>query len=348
MYLPEHQAYALLRRFGVLTPAYHLIKQFDKEALLADLSFERAFVKVRLCEGEEREVHEVASKEEAVAIVEQAFAMNTSPEEVLIVPAISLESRYYLALSILKKRGIELVASLDDGLPLSEREKEHLLFREEVFERGRLHPFQIRRLLSRLGITKDRERIGKIIEKIVAAFFYFDSTFLEIAPFGCTEDGNFVALNVQMEVDENARFRQKDIFRLVRKRVEEMVLGGNIGCMANGKGLSAATCDLIRRSGKVPSSPLTVERNIESIVQGLKKLDQEAGVEKIFINLFTGLFNCETIAKALKKWVKSKKAHKPIVIRFEGTGATKACALLKNLSKDIMATTSLKEAVMEL
>jgi len=347
MYLPEHQVYALLRRFGVPTPAYHLIKQFDKESLLSGLSFERAFLKVRLYEGEEREVHEVASREEALAIVEQVFATNPSPAEVLIVPAISLEKRYYLALSILKKRGVELVASVDDGLSLSEREKEHRLFREGV-ESRRLHPFQIRRLLSRLGITKDRERIGKSIERIVAAFFYFDATFLEIAPFGCTEDGNFVALSVHMEIDENARFRQKEIFRLARKRPEEMVLGGNIGCMANGNGLSRATCDLVRRSGKVPSSPVSVERNIESIVQGLERLDQEAGVEKIFINLFTGLFDCKTIATAIKKWVKSKKAHKPMVIRLEGTSATKACALLKKLSKDIVATTSLKEAVEEL
>jgi len=337
MYVCGHQIYALLHRFGIPTPAYHLIKKSNKESFLCQTHLGQAFVKAHFIE--ETETQQTTSKEEAAAVVEELFSQSPSPMEVLVIPHIPLKSRYYLAVSI--ERGeIVVTASVDDDLSLKERERERRLFRETVSERGKLHNFQVRRLLAHLGVTKNREGMRKIIEGLLSTFLYFDATFIEIAPLGCSEGGKFLALDVRMDVDGNALFRQPEVARLVTKARENKLLGGTIGCMANGKGLAAATCDLVRLVGKSSAIALDVENSVEAIVQGLHTLENEKSVEKIFINVFMGLLDCEKIVDALRK----QKISKPTVIRIEGTNAKRACALLKKLPPTVLATTSLKAA----
>lgn len=79
------------------------------------------------------------------------------------------------------------------------------------------------------------------------------------------------ALDCKCRFDDNAEFRQKDLFGLRDwsqedpKEVEAakfdlnyIALDGNIGCMVNGAGLAMATMDIIKLHGGEPANFLDV------------------------------------------------------------------------------------------
>jgi len=81
---------------------------------------------------------------------------------------------------------------------------------------------------------------------------------LEINPLVITAQGDLIALDAKIVIDDNALFRQKDIlkFRILMKRTpgsgglkiqsHYINLDGNIGNMVNGAGLAMATMDIIK------------------------------------------------------------------------------------------------------
>jgi len=83
-----------------------------------------------------------------------------------------------------------------------------------------------------------------------------DATQVEINPFVLTKDGKIYCVDAKMNFDDNASFRQKDLFGLRDFSMEDsrevaaskaginyIGLDGNIGCMVNGAGLAMATMD---------------------------------------------------------------------------------------------------------
>lgn len=98
-----------------------------------------------------------------------------------------------------------------------------------------------------------------------------DATLLEINPLGLTLEGNVIACDLKINVDDNAGFRQAQIFKsedLSQKNWKEVeaakhdlnyiALDGNIGCMVNGAGLAMATMDLIQMKKGKPANFLDV------------------------------------------------------------------------------------------
>ena len=320
-------------------PPYYLVHK-GKSALPAHVGFEKAFIKEQGCEEKKNTL--VESADEANMIIEQL----QTDAKMMVVPYVAIESRYYLAIAVDRKKGVTFVASIDDELSLEERVKERRLFREIVPEKRGLHQFQIRRLLSHLGIKENSGGMKRVIEGMVQAFFYFDAVRIVISPLGCTEDGNFLALNLEMEVDENALFRQPEIRQLIGETAQvKHGQEGTIGCMANGKGLCVATCDLVRVTGAFPTEALDIGDDIttEKVVTGLQSLYGKRHVEGVIVNIFAGLVDCEKIARAIGEQITKDGLVKPTVVRLEGTNATKGCELLKKLTPGLVVTTSLEE-----
>lgn len=79
------------------------------------------------------------------------------------------------------------------------------------------------------------------------------------------------ALDCKCRFDDNAEFRQKDLFSLrdwtqedpkeveaAKFELNYIALDGNIGCMVNGAGLAMATMDIIKLHGGEPANFLDV------------------------------------------------------------------------------------------
>lgn len=101
-----------------------------------------------------------------------------------------------------------------------------------------------------------------------------DCTMVEVNPLAETADGQLVSADAKIGFDDNAAYRQKEIFAM---RDESQIdsrevaaskfdlnyigLDGNIGCMVNGAGLAMSTMDIIKLHGGAPANFLDVGGN---------------------------------------------------------------------------------------
>jgi succinyl-CoA synthetase beta subunit len=85
---------------------------------------------------------------------------------------------------------------------------------------------------------------------------------VEINPMALASDGNVYCVDAKLNFDDNAAYRQQEIFAMRDTSMEDerdvraekvglnyIALDGSIGCMVNGAGLAMATMDIIQLNG---------------------------------------------------------------------------------------------------
>lgn len=181
------------------------------------------------------------------------------------------------------------------------------------------------------------------LERLFALFKSVDATMVEINPFGLTPQGEVLCFDAKLEFDENAAFRQSDIFKLSQEEndvtckiardhgLNYIKMDGNIGCLVNGAGLAMATMDLISLKGGQPANFLDVGGGATSaqIKIALEILLKDPQVNSILINIFGGIMRCDIIAAGILAATKEITLNKPLIVRLSGTNAEIGMKMLK-------------------
>ncbi len=155
-------------------------------------------------------------------------------------------------------------------------------------------------------------------------------------PLIVTGDGNVIALDAKINIEENALFRQKDLVAWRDTSQEDEMeriageadlnyvsLDGDIACMVNGAGLAMATMDLIKLHGGSPANFLDVGGGAtrERVTTAFKLILQNPKVKAILVNIFGGIVRCDMIAEGVVGAARDLGLHLPVVVRIEGTNA---------------------------
>merc|ERR1719201_2374639 len=112
---------------------------------------------------------------------------------------------------------------------------------------------------------------AECIMGLYATFTGCDCTMVEINPLAELSDGRVIACDAKVNFDDNAEYRQKEIFDCRDESQEDarevaakkwdlnyIGLDGNIACMVNGAGLAMSTMDLLQLYGGTPANFLDV------------------------------------------------------------------------------------------
>lgn len=203
------------------------------------------------------------------------------------------------------------------------------------------------------------EDCGVQVRNMYKMFMDLDSTQVEINPFVLTKDGKIFCVDAKIGFDENAAYRQKDVFAMRDTSMEDqreveasqaglnyVGLDGNIGCMVNGAGLAMATMDIISLYGASPANFLDVgggadEKQVE---QAFKLLSDDPQVKAILVNIFGGIMKCDTIATGIVNAAKNIGLTLPLVVRLEGTNVERGIEILKESGLDLITATNLDDA----
>jgi len=131
-----------------------------------------------------------------------------------------------------------------------------------------------------------------------------DATMLEINPLAETPEGKVYVCDAKINFDDNAAFRQAEIFKKRDFTQEDpreveaskwdlnyIGLDGSIGCMVNGAGLAMATMDIIKLHGGSPANFLDVGggASAEQVTRAFEILNSDAKVQAILVNIFGGI-----------------------------------------------------------
>ncbi|XP_076762482.1 succinate--CoA ligase [GDP-forming] subunit beta, mitochondrial [Xylocopa sonorina] len=190
-------------------------------------------------------------------------------------------------------------------------------------------------------------------------FVDIDALQVEINPLVETADKQVIAVDAKIAFDDNAQFRQQDLFALEdgetkdpreaeasRFNLNYISMDGNIGCLVNGAGLAMATMDIIKLNGGSPANFLDVGGSVkeDQVYQAFRILSEDPKVKVILVNVFGGIVNCATIAKGIITASRNLKLKIPLVVRLEGTNVAEAKKLLAESNLSIATANDLDEA----
>ncbi|HEX4147801.1 MAG TPA: ADP-forming succinate--CoA ligase subunit beta, partial [Pirellulales bacterium] len=313
MKIHEFQAKQLLREAGVAVPAGHVAHSADEAAAAyRQLGTSVAVVKAQIHAGgrgkgtiktnpKQHGVQLVRSADEAAQVAkgllgQPLVTLQTGPEgqtvrQVLVEAGCAIARELYLGIVVDRSaRGPVLMVSSAGGMNIEEvaEQTPELIFHEPFDPDAGLQSFQVRKLAEKLELKgASLASAEKFMKGLCRLFVKLDCSLLEINPLVVTGDGELIALDAKLTLDDNALFRHKDLAGLRDVAEEEpaelragkaglsyVKLEGNIGCLVNGAGLAMSTMDLIKLHGGSPANFLDVGggANVDQVTEAFRIL----------------------------------------------------------------------------
>jgi len=284
------------------------------------------------------------------------------PIGILVDKKTEIKQEFYLGIVFDRKmKKTVIIFSPSGGIDIEEMSKRcpQKITKIYIDELLALQEFHINRLLPL--VDNDREmfsKLKKIVKELYSIYKKYDSLIVEINPLALTENGDLVALDGKMEIDNNASYRQKLLvdtdnkdeenpIELIGKKAGFVVikLKGNISIISNGAGLALSTLDLLHKYNMGVANILDLSGGAtpEKVIRAVKVVIQDKDVKGILFNIFGGITRCDEIARGIAGALKSIPEDISVVCRLQGTNRDEGIDILKDVNLD--ADTDLEETV---
>lgn len=269
-------------------------------------------------------------------------------QKVLVVPKLAIKEEYYAGIVFDRKSQAPVaMVSAAGGVDIEEvaATTPEKIIRRVIDLRWGLPAFAARQMLAEAGVPSVVvAKGGAILSALATAFVESDAQLAEINPLALTADGQVMAADAKVLIDDNALSRQKEYAAWAEPEDANPIeyeaheqglasyvkLDGNVGIIANGAGLAMTTLDMVARVGGKPANFFDFGggAKAELMKKALLFLADDPDVQGILVNIFGGITRGEEVARGviLAKEELSKKL--PIVVRLSGTGEAEGRAML--------------------
>ncbi len=281
--------------------------------------------------------------------------------KVLVDPAVDIAHEIYLGITNDRaaKRPV-LMASSEGGVDIEEvaRRSPEKIAKVHIHPLLGLQAYQVRDVALRIDLPREQWRaFTKVAFGLWKAYQASDATLAEINPLVITAQGDLLALDGKMIVDDNALYRHPDLAEMRDLDAEDptevearryglsfIKLDGDIGCMVNGAGLAMATMDIIKLYGGEPANFLDIGggATAEKVAAAFRLILADPKVKAVLINIFGGITRGDEVARGILQAMEEVKPEVPMVVRLVGTNAEEGLALLQDA--DMMTAQTLAEA----
>ena len=368
MNLHEYQARELLREAGIPVPAGDIAHTAAEARRVAESLGGKVVVKAQVHAGGRGKAGGVklaATAAEAEQVAGKILGMTIkglTVHTVLVAPASDIASEAYVGVIVDRAaHAPTIMVSPAGGIDIEEvaAKTPEKIFRQRVDARYGLLPHQALGLAFKLyGDVKLARQAADVLEKLYRAFVDAGASLAEINPLVVTPQGQVVALDAKIVVDDNELERRPRIAAMRDETAENpaevqareanltyIKLDGNVGCIVNGAGLAMATMDLVKYYGGEPANFLDIggSSNPDKVVNALRIITADPNVKAILFNIFGGITRCDDVANGIVAATRQFKVNVPIVIRLTGTNEKQAVEILKGVG--MPALTDMDEAV---
>ena len=377
MNIHEHQAKALLAKYGVKVPDGYPAFSVDEAVEVAGrLKGDVKVIKAQIHAGGRgkaggvkvvKSIDEVRTEAQAmlgkILVTHQTGPVGKEVKRLFIEEGCSIERELYFSMLIDRATSqVSVICSTEGGMDIeavaSETPEKILTLSIKPSTGIRAH--HIRRIAKALRLSgKVAKQATPLITGLYDAFCANDASLIEINPLVVNSEEELVALDAKMGFDDNALFRQKEILALRDLSEEDpaevkaseydlnyIKLDGNIGCMVNGAGLAMATMDIIQLEGGVPANFLDVggSATADRVTEAFKIILSDKNVKGILVNIFGGIMRCDVIATGVVQAARALGLTKPLVVRLEGTNVEAGKEILTSSGLAIIPADNLAEA----
>lgn len=368
MNIHEYQAKELLRREGVPIPPGEVARTPDEAAEIAKQFGGTVVIKAQVHSGGRGKAGGVklaktpAEAKEVAAKILALHIKGLRVEKLLVTPAADISKEAYVGIIVDRaaKKPVFMVSPAG-GIDIEEvaATTPEKILKLPIDTRYGLMPFQA----SMLGFflyddVKLVRQAAKIMQGLYTAFMKHGCSIAEINPLVVTPNGEVLALDAKMVIDDNELDRRPEIAALRDESSEEpsevlarnanltfIKLEGDVGCVVNGAGLAMATMDLVKYYGGDPANFLDIggSSNPEKVVNALKIITADKNVKAILFNIFGGITRTDDVANGIVTATKANPLKVPIVIRLTGTNEEIAMKILTE--NGFSASSDMDEAV---
>lgn len=351
MNFEEHSAKPLLRKGGIPTPE-GLLAATPAEARAAAEKIGPCVVKAQAPTGKRGKAGGIklaATPEEAEAQARAILGMTIDGwpiERVLVEAQAPIAHEYYAAiLNDTASRGPMALFSTMGGMDV-----------EEVAERDpnamRRIPIDIAEGLTKeaalaaldgLDLAPSGEAVADMLSRLYAVYRDTDAELLEINPLIVTRDGGLMALDCKLTIDDSSAPRQSDIApqaapekatpleaEAAAAGLKYIELGGSVGVLANGAGLTMTTMDAIAHFGGEPANFLEIGGESYTKAEiALAILLKNPNVRSLLVNFCGAFARTDVMAEGVASAWKSLNPKIPVFFTIHGTGEEEAIALVE-------------------
>ncbi len=378
MNIHEHQAKDILREFGApVSTGIVVFSALEIEEKLSNLNDKNFVLKAQIHAGGRGKAGGVKLVKSTKELVSEAKKMmgkklvthQTGPEgkevkRLYVEEASDISKELYLSCLVDRQSSkIAFISSTEGGMDIEKvavNNPEKIITSKVELKNEGPSENEIENIISIFNFNEEQTKIAK---KLIMALYKIlidkDANLIEINPLIITKEKKLVCLDAKINFDDNAIFRQPEIFKLRDLNEEDpaeieaskhdlayIKLNGSIGCMVNGAGLAMATMDIIKLYGKEPANFLDVGGGAskEKVEAAIKLILADKNVKGILINIFGGIMRCDVLAQGVVDAAKEVNLSVPLVVRLAGTNFKEGKEILDKSKLKILSASDLNDA----
>ena len=362
MDLYEYQARELFAAHGVTVLAGIVARTPDEayeaaQKLLADndLLVVKAQVKIG-GRGKAGGVKLARSAEEAREKAEAILGMDIkghTVHSVLIAAGADIAEEFYFSILLDRSERRELaLCSAQGGMDIETLAREHpeALARVGLDPKVGIDEDVAAQILGEAGFNRSHvEKLAPVLVQLWDTYRGEDATLVEVNPLVLTEQGDVLALDGKVSLDNNAAFRHPEHAAFADKSAQDpreamakeaglnyVRLEGQVGVIGNGAGLVMSTLDVVALAGEEwgvkPANFLDIGggASAEVMAKGLDVILGDDQVRSVFVNVFGGITACDQVARGIVGALEAlgDAASKPLDVRLDGNKVEEGRAIL--------------------
>ncbi|MGW1541388.1 ADP-forming succinate--CoA ligase subunit beta [Streptomyces sp. NPDC002309] len=348
MDLYEHQARELFEERGILVPRAEVTDSPKEAREIARRLGGRVVVKAQVKTGGRGKAGGVklaADPAAAELTARQILGMDIKGHtvgKVMLAQPVDIETEYYASYVLDRAAGRFLaIASAEGGMDI----EEVAATRPEAVARIPIDPAEgvtsavAGRIAEEAGLPPQTvDALVRLWEVLVRE----DALLVEVNPLVRTAQGQILALDGKVTLDDNARFRQTrwgadgaehdDPLEAVaaERGLNYVKLDGEVGIIGNGAGLVMSTLDVVAGCGARPANFLDIGggASAQIMADGLSVILSDPAVKSVFVNVFGGITACDAVADGIVQALDTVRLTKPLVVRLDGNNAARGRAIL--------------------
>ncbi|MEU8988171.1 ADP-forming succinate--CoA ligase subunit beta [Streptomyces sp. NPDC048558] len=348
MDLYEHQARELFEEHGILVPRAAVTDSPKEAREIARRLGGRVVVKAQVKTGGRGKAGGVklaADPAAAELTARQIIGMDIKGHtvgKVMLAQPVDVEAEFYVSYVLDRAAGRFLaIASAEGGMDI----EEVAASRPEAVARIPVDPAEGVTSAKAAEITEAAGLPPQTVDVLIRLWEVLvreDAVLVEVNPLVRTGQGQILALDGKVTLDDNARFRQArwgadDVEHddaleatAAAKGLNYVKLDGEVGIIGNGAGLVMSTLDVVAGCGARPANFLDIGggASAQIMADGLSVILSDPAVKSVFVNVFGGITACDAVADGIVQALDTVQLTKPLVVRLDGNNAARGRAIL--------------------
>ncbi len=283
---------------------------------------------------------------------------------VMIAQGAQIAEEYYFSVLLDRaNRSYLAMCSKEGGVEIEQLavERPEALARVQVDPLVGIDAAKAAEIADAAGFGDDlKPQLVEVFQKLWEVYRDEDATLVEVNPLVKTEDGQVIALDGKVTLDDNAAFRHPDHAQFEdsaaadpleaaakEKGLNYVKLDGSVGIIGNGAGLVMSTLDVVAYAGEQfagepkPANFLDIGggASAEVMANGLQIILGDEQVKSVFVNVFGGITACDAVANGIVGALNAlgDEATKPLVVRLDGNNVEEGRRILAEAAHPLVS-----------